>query len=170
VTELLKPARGGFPRPFGCGDYARDLLLGIGPHGAPIIDTDVGATQADIFFYYKNALRRITAIDRATRTEEKRARKEKRLIDPDNIDNLTEEYLARIGYKGIGPTYHSFVSYFSTIQKLGWVEATGREEPSAFQEHYPEGQPRKYFRLTEAGRQASDAEWANPHRALYGKR
>ena len=72
-------------------------------------------------------------------------------------------------YKAQGCRSHSFVSYFSTPQKLGWVEATGREESSAFQEHYPAGQPRRFFRLTKAGKEAGDAAWANPLRALYGR-
>jgi len=71
-------------------------------------------------------------------------------------------------YKAQGARFHSFVVYFSTVQRLGWVEATGKEERSEFQEHYAKGQPRRYFRLTKAGRQASEAAWANPHLALYG--
>lgn len=47
---------------------------------------------------------------------------------------------------------------------------TGREEPSAFQEHYPPWPPRKYFRLTAEGRAASPMAWANPLLALYGER
>jgi DNA-binding PadR family transcriptional regulator len=74
-----------------------------------------------------------------------------------------------MAYKAQGCRSHSFVVYFSNIQRLGWVEATGKEEPSAFQEHYPKGQPRKYFRLTKAGREANEDDWANPLRALYGK-
>ena len=72
-------------------------------------------------------------------------------------------------YKARGCRYHSFVTYFSTIQRLGWVEPTGREEPSAFQQHHATGQPRRYFRLTRAGRDAGAAAWSNPHLALYGK-
>jgi hypothetical protein len=109
-----------------------------------------------------------TALDRATRREEKSARRERRYINPDNITELTNMYLVRMPYKAQGCRSHSFSTYFSTIQKLNWVEAAGKEEPSEFQDHYPEGQPRKYFRLTKKGREASDADWANPHRALYG--
>jgi hypothetical protein len=168
MTLPLRPNRGGFVRPFGCGPFIRDFLLGKGPYGSPVIDPDVGAPQSDIFREYKLALMRATALDRATRTEEKKARKEKRSINPDNIDRLTERYLSRMSYKAHGCRSHSFNTYFSNIQKLNWVEATGKEEPSEFQEHYPEGQPRKYFRLTEKGQEASDDDWANPHRALYG--
>jgi hypothetical protein len=50
------------------------------------------------------------------------------------------------------------------------VKFTGKVEPSAFQDNYPQGQPRKYFRITLAGRQASDEDWANPRRALYGNK
>jgi hypothetical protein len=165
----LKPERGGFLRPFGCGLFTRDYLLGHGPNGSPQIDPDAGAPQADIFYHYKMALMKATALDRATRAEEKSAKREQRPIDPDNIDKLTQQYLSRMPYKAHGCRYHSFVVYFSTIQKLGWVEPTGREEPSAFQDHYPEGPPRRYFRLTRAGRDAGAAAWSNPHLALYGK-
>jgi hypothetical protein len=168
LVEQLKPTRGGFLRPFGCGQFIREFLMGYGPYGSSTIDSDVGACQADIFREYKLALMRATALDRATRAEEKKARREKRAIDPDNIDRLADRYLARMPYKAQGCRFHSFINYFSTIQKLNWVEATGKEETSTFQEHYPEGQPRKYFRLSETGRQASDDGWKNPHRALYG--
>ena len=169
MVELLRPIRGGFLRPFGCGWFIREFLMGSGPYGSPKIDPDIGAPQADIFYQYKMALIRTTAVDRATRLEEKRAKKEKRAIDPIRIEQLTERLIARMPYKAQGCRSHSFVSYFSTPQKLGWVEFTGREEPSAFQEHHPEDQPRKYFRLTQAGLNANDDEWANPHRALYGR-
>jgi hypothetical protein len=169
VLEPLRPKRGGFLRPFGCGPFIRDFLLGRGPYGSSKIDPKVGAPQADIFYHYKMALMRATALDRATRVEERRARKENRPIEPADIERLAERYLARMAYKAQGCRSHSFVVYFSNIQRLGWVEATGHEEPSAFQEHYPKGQPRKYFRLTKAGREASEDEWANPLRALYGK-
>jgi len=170
VTLPLKPSRGGFLRPFGCGWFIREFLIGRGPNGSPTIDPKVGAPQADIFHHYKMALMRVTALDRATKVEERRAQQEKRLIDPENIERLAERYLARMPYKAQGCRFHSFVVYFSTIQKLRWVEFTGREEPSAFQDHYPPGPPRKYFRLTKAGREASDDDWSNPRRALYGKK
>jgi len=168
VVELLRPARGGFLRPFGCGWFIREFLLGNAPNGSPKIDPDAGAPQADIFHHYKMALMRATALDRAVRTEEKHARRERRTIDPANIERLTERYLARMPYKASGCRFHSFVVYFSNLQRLGWVEFTGREEPSAFQDHYPPGPSRKYYRLTEAGREAGDVAWANPHLALYG--
>jgi hypothetical protein len=165
----LKPARGGFVRAIGCGEFIREFLSGHGPNGSPVIDPDVGAPQADIFFHYKTALLKATAIDKATRREEKNAKREERPINPDNIETLIEKYLSRMPYKASGCRYHSFVVYFSTLQRLGWVEETGKVEPSAFQEHYPPGQPRRYYRLTAAGREASDAAWANPQIALYGK-
>jgi len=169
VVELLRPSRGGFLRPFGCGEFIRGFLLGRSPNGSPAIDPHIGAPQADIFYHYKMALMRATALDRAARVEEKRARREKRSIDPANIENLAERYLARMPYKTRGCRFHSFVVYFSTVQRLGWVEPTGKEEPSSFQQQYPPGPPRRYFRLTKAGREADDEAWANPQAALYGK-
>ena len=169
MTLLLKPKRGGFLRPFGCAWFIREFLLGHGPYGSPRIHPNVGAPQADIFHHYKMALRNEAALDKVTRVEEKRARHEKRPIDPDNIDRLAQRFLARMPYKAQGCRYHSFVVYFSNIVRLGWVELTGKETPSSFQDHYPPGPPRKYFRLTKAGREAGDTDWANPLRALYGQ-
>ena len=167
MAELLRPARGGFLRPFGCGWFIREFLLGYAPEGSPIVDPDIGAPQADIFYHYKMALRRATALDRATRVEEKRARREGRLINPDNSEALTSKYLSRMPYKAYGCRYHSFVTYFSTLQRLGWVEPSGRKQSSSFQDNYPAGQPRIYFRLTPAGQAATEVDWANPHLTLY---
>ncbi len=169
MTMLLKPKRGGFLRPFGCGWFIREYLLGKGPYGSPKIDSEFGAPQAVIFHDYKLALMRATAFDRATRLEEKKARREQRRVNPDNIEILAERYLARMPYKAQGCRYHSFVVYFSNIVRLGWVELTGKETRSSFQDHYPMGQPQKYFRLTNPGRKATDSDWANPLRALYSR-
>jgi len=170
VVEPLRPARGGFLRPFGCAWFIREFLLGHAPNGSARIDPNVGAPQADIFYFYKMSLRNATAYDRATKVEEKKAKKEGRPIDPDRIDSLARRYLARLPYKATGARYHSFVVYFSTLRRLKWVEPSGREMPSAFQEHYPPGPPRRYYRLTRAGREASETAWANPHLALYGSK
>jgi hypothetical protein len=164
----LLPRRGGFLRPFGCSRFIRDFLMGNGPYDSPRIDPEVGTPQADIFFQYKTALLKATSLDRATRAEEKRARREKRSIDPENIERFTERYLARMPYKTNGCRYHSFVVYFSNLIRLGWVEKTGREEPSAFQDHYPHGKPRIYFRLTPKGKSAPDNQWDDPRKTLYG--
>jgi hypothetical protein len=168
VTLPLRPRHGGFLRPFGCASFIREFLSGYGPQGSQVIDPEIGAPQATIFREYKLALIRATALDRATRTEEKMARREKRSIDPDNITKLTDKYLTRMPYKAQGCRFHSFCVYFSTLRRLGWVEPTGREEPSAFQDNYPPGPPKRYYRLTPAGRAAGDVAWANPQLALYG--
>ena len=44
---------------------------------------------------------------------------------------------------------------------------TGEDETSAFQENYPDGPPRKYYRLTKKGIEAPDYEWSRPQLALY---
>ena len=169
MVELLRPTKGGFLRPFGCGWFIREYLRGNGPNGSPTTNPEVGAPQADIFYHYKMALRKATALDRATSMEERKARREKRSIEPDNIEKLAENYLARMPYKSTSCRYHSFIVYFSTLHRLGWVEPTGKEEPSSFQGNYPAGPPRKYYRLTPAGKEARDQAWANPQVALYGK-
>ena len=168
MDEVLKPTRGGFVRAFGCGEFIWKFLLGHGPNGSPSIDPEIGAPQVDIFYHYKMALMRATAVDRATRVEEKQARREKRSIEPTNIEKLAERYLSRMPYKSRGCRFHSFVVYFPNLQRLHWVESSGRQDPSSFQDHYPPGPPRRYFRLTDAGRTAPETAWANPQRALYG--
>ena len=170
MTLPLKPKRGGFLRPFGCGEFIRDFLLGIGPFGSLKVDPKEGAPQALIGREYKLAVMRETALDRATRIEEKASRKENRKIDPDIIENLANEIFESLPYKTIACRLHSFRVYFCDLKKLGWVEPTGQEEPSDFQEHFPAGPPRKYFRLTAKGRQALDSAWKNPHKALYPKK
>ena len=170
MVEPLRPKRGGFLRAIGLGLFIRDYLLGRGPQESPSINPAVGSYQSDIFHQYKMALIRATAVDRAVRIEEKQAKKQKRAIDPSRIQELTDKLIARMPYKAQGCRLHSFVVYFSMLQKLGWVEVTGREEHSSFQDNYPKGQPRKYFRITNKGRRAKISEWANPHAALYGRR
>jgi hypothetical protein len=167
VLEPLRPTRGGFLRPFGCGWFIREFLLGNAPHNSPVIEPEVGSPQADIFYHYKQALRLVTAEDRAVRQEEKNARKAKRPINPGNIETLAKKYLERLPYKSRGCRYHSFVTYFSTLQKLAWVEPSGIVEASAFQANYPQGKPRIYFRLTETGKSIPDDLWADPRKALY---
>ena len=99
MVELLRPARGGFLRPFGCGWFIREFLLGHGPYGSPRINPDGGSCQADIFYYYKMALRNEVALDKAARIEEKHAQRQNRQIETDNIDSLTKRYLARMPHK-----------------------------------------------------------------------
>ncbi len=164
----LKPARGGFLRAFGCAWFIREFLLGNGPYDSPKIDPAIGAPQADIFHHYKVALLQSTALDRATREEERQARREKRAIDPAGIEELAKAILEHLPYKSSSCRYHSFVVYFSNLKRLGWVEESGITEPSAYQDRYPDGPPRVFYRLTAKGRAASMAAWANPRVALYG--
>jgi len=162
IELLIKPRRGGFLRPFGCGWFIREFLSGNAPYNSPAINPEEGSPQAEIFFHYKHALMKETATDKAIRFEEKRA------ISPDNIDKLYKNYLERLPYKSQGCRYHSFVIYFSILKKLGWVEPSGKVEPSAFQDNYSQGQPRIYYRLTNSGIEATEYLWANPHKTLYG--
>ena len=141
--------------------------MGHWPNGSPKIDPSVGAPQSDICYHYKKALFKAIAVGRATRQEERQAKREKRPISPDRIERLATRYLLQTPYKSSGCRYHSFVVYFSNLQRLGWVEESGKEERLAFQDSYPLGYPRKFFRLTEVGRAACDAAWGNLLLALY---
>ena len=169
MADPLRPRRGGFVRPFGCGWFIREFLLGRGPNGSPGLDPDVGAPQAEVFYHYKHSLIRAIAVDRATRQEEREARREHRPIDPERIERLITRHVKQVPYRSTGARFHSFIVYVSNLQRLGWVEFTGQEERSAFQDHHPLGPPRRYFRITEAGRAAPDSAWRNPQAALYGE-
>ena len=65
MAMRMAPTRGGFLRPFGCGWFIREFLLGNGPGGSTKIDPNRGSTQTDINFEYKDALARATARERA---------------------------------------------------------------------------------------------------------
>lgn len=170
MVEVVRPPRGGFLRPFGCGWFIREFLMGHGPEGSSRIDPATGAPQADICAEYKGALFRNYVDDAVAREMERRARKGLPALTVAEMDERREYYSARIPYKLTSCRYHSFVVYFSNLQRLGWVEPTGYEETSAFQEHYPPGSPRRYFRLTRAGWEAGDVAWANPLLTLYADR
>ena len=73
----LRPTRGGFFRPFGCGWFIKESLLGHGPEGSAVIDPNRGAPQADIFYHYKLALHRAYAEDAVDWENDERARSDK---------------------------------------------------------------------------------------------
>ena len=165
----VRPNKGGFIRAFGCGMFIRAFLSGRGDEfGAPTIDPARGDCQANCFFYYKLALFRSYAEDAAVREEEQRAKREKRPISPEKIEELTAYYSGRIPYKLTSCRYHSFVNYFGMLKKLGWLEEV-TEEPSGPQEYDPKFQPMRYYRLTKKGFEAGDEQWSNPKLVLYPK-
>ena len=43
MTLPTRPNRGGFLRPFGCGWFIREFLMGRAPQGSPTIDQEIGA-------------------------------------------------------------------------------------------------------------------------------
>ena len=170
MVIAIRPLRGGFLRPFGCGWFIREFLLGHGPEGSKKIDPEAGSWQEDIFYYYKVALHTAFAQDTVAWENDARVRAGKGPYTEAEYAERVDWFLRRIPYKLVKCRFHSFVVYFSNLQRLGWVEPTGFEEPSAFQDHYPPGPPRKYFRLTDKGRKAPDCEWSNPLLTLYGER
>ncbi|KTB48980.1 hypothetical protein DEALK_18270 [Dehalogenimonas alkenigignens] len=162
----LRPSRGGFLRPFGCGWFIREYLLGNGPEGSPRIDPEKGAPQADINYEYKEALARATARERAERIISKQV-----VRGVDVTEELAEEIyqkqLRKVSRKFTHMRYHSFLMYFGVLKRLGWVETTERTEASSIQEHYSDAPRRVYYRLTTKGRIVSDQAWANPLFTLY---
>ena len=166
MVELLSPIRGGFMRPFGCGWFIREFLLGKGPEGSKAINPDRGAPQADINYEYKEALARATAREHAERVIS-------RMI-VSGVD-VTEEQAAKIYQRELNRTsrkfthmrYHSFLVYFGMLKRLSWVEATSETEPSAIQDNYPPAPERVYYRLTREGIAAGEELWSNPLFTLY---
>ncbi|MFW6125528.1 MAG: hypothetical protein ACOC58_00320 [Chloroflexota bacterium] len=165
VTDI-RTNRGGFLRPFGCGWFIREFLLGHRPEGAPAIDPDRGAPQTDIRYHYKAALYRAYARDGAEREISRLVLEGVEVTDA-MAQRIYERYLRRIPYKLTKCRYHSFLVYFRMLKQLGWVEATGEVEPSSIQDNYPAAPPRIYYRLTETGKQAPDWQWSNPQFTLY---
>jgi len=171
MTLPLRPGQGGFLRPFGCGWFIREFLLGHGPEGSPNIDPDRGSTQADICYQYKSALIRAIAQDHA---EKRVSDMVERGVDvtEEMADIIFQDELEKIPHKYTRMRYHSFLIYFSMLKRLGWVKATGETESSIAQEPKPgvvnpQGQPRTYYCLTDKGKKAPDAEWSNPLFVLY---
>ena len=162
----LRPNRGGFLRPFGCGWFIREFLLGKGPEGSRVINPDRGAPQADINYEYKEALARATAREHAERIISR--------MVVSGVD-VTEERAAKIYQRELNRTsrkfthmrYHSFLVYFGMLKRLSWVEATSETEPSAIQDNYPPAPERVYYRLTREGIAAGEELWSNPLFTLY---
>jgi len=167
LVDLLRPARGDFLRPFGCAWFIREFLLGKGPMGSPRIDPDVGASQTDIHRYYKEALHGAYAEDMVALEEEERIRKGLPPLTVEEAEERRGHYLERIPYKLTKMRYPSFTRYFSHLKRLGYVEETGREEPSLVQQSYPPAPPRRYYRLTEPGKRATMEELPDPIMTLY---
>ena len=143
MTIDVKPTRGGFIRPFGCGIFIRDFLRGLGPFGSLKIDPDKGACQEDIFYQYKGALHLAYAEDAVAREQERRAKKGLELYTDEEYAERVDRHFRRIPYKLVKSRYHSFRRYFHWLKQLGWVELTG----STLLNHRSSGPPR----LTSAG-------------------
>ena len=170
MVEQLMPQRGGFIKPFGCGWFIRELLLGHGPEGSPRIDPIRGACQADLFYHYKIALHQAYAQDATDHENEQRINQGKPIYNEQEYRERVDYLMSRMPYKLVKCRYHSFQRYFHLLKQLEWVEPTGEEEPAAMQEYDPEAPPRRYYRLTKKGIEALDREWSNPQLALYPKR
>jgi len=162
----LRPNRGGFLRPFGCGWFIREYLLGNGPEGSRAIDPQQGAPQADINFEYKEALARATARDRAERIISRMVVSGADVTE-EQAEGIYERELKRLSRKFTHMRYHSFLMYFGVLKRLGWVEVTDKTEPSAIQDNYPPAPERTYYRLTKKGIEAGDEFWSNPLFTLY---
>jgi len=166
MTLDIKPTRGGFLRPFGCGWFIREFLLGNGPEGSRVIDQQQGAPQADINFEYKEALARATAREHAERIISRMVVSGADVTE-EQAERIYEREMKRISRKFTHMRYHSFLMYFGVLKRLGWVELAGQTEPSAIQDNYPSAPERTYYRLTNKGIEAGNDLWSNPLFTLY---
>jgi len=166
MTLPLKPQHGGFLRPFGCGWFIREFLLGNGPEGSRVVDPQQGAPQADINFEYKEALARATARERAERIISRMVVGGADVTE-EQADMIYERELKRMSRKFTHMRYHSFLMYFGVLKRLGWVETTNKTEPSSIQDNYPPAPQRVYYRLTKKGVDAGEELWSNPLFTLY---
>jgi len=162
----LRPTRGGFLRPFGCGWFIREFLLGKGPEGSLAIDPERGAAQSDINYEYKEALARATARERAERIISRMVLSGADVTE-EQAERIYERELKKVSRKFTHMRYHSFLMYFGVLKRLGWVETTGQTEASTIQEYYHPAPGRIYYRLTEKGIAAGDELWSNPLFTLY---
>ena len=162
----LRPGRGGFLRPFGCGWFIREFLLGNGPEGSRVVDPQQGAPQADINYEYKEALARATARERSERIISRMVLGGAD-VTIEQADRIYERELKKVSRKFTHMRYHSFLMYFGVLKRLGWVEPAELTEPSTIQDNYPPAPERTYYRLTKKGIQAGDELWSNPLFTLY---
>ena len=166
MVMALRPNRGGFLRPFGCGWFIREFLLGKGPEGSHVIDPERGAAQADINYEYKEALARATARERAERIISRMVVSGVDVTEEQAV-RIYERELKKVSRKFTHMRYHSFLMYFGVLRRLGWVETTEETQPSTIQDNYPPAPSRIYYRLTKNGIEAGDELWSNPLFTLY---
>jgi len=166
MVEPLRPVKGGFLRPFGCGWFIREYLLGRGPEGSRKIDPKLGATQVDICFEYKETLAKVTARERAERIISDKVIK-KIDVSEEEAEDIYQRELKKVSRKFTHMRYHSFLMYFGVLKKLHWVELSGVTEGSGIQDNYSAAPSRVYYRLTAVGKAAGDELWSNPLFTLY---
>ncbi len=167
MVELLRPTNGGFQRLIRTTPFILGYLKGEGPEGSRRIDPNIGAPMTDIHAEYKNALHRIFARETVEKEEEQRIRRGSPAYSEEEFKEREQHFLSRIPYKLFKMRYASFTRYFGHLKRLGWVEESGKTEPSTIQEDYPQAPSRVFYRLTEAGRKATPTQIADPLMTLY---
>jgi hypothetical protein len=82
-------------------------------------------------------------------------------------EEIYQKEVRRVSRKFTHMRYHSFLMYFGVLKRLGWVEVTNKNEPSAIQDNYTLAPKRVYYRLTKEGTKAGEEPWSNPLFTLY---
>ncbi len=133
----LRPRKGGFLRPFGCGWFIREFLLGNGPGGSTKIDPNRGSTQTDINFEYKEAMARATAQEHAESVISRMVLSGVDVTE-EEAGKIYQREMKKVSRKFTHMRYHSFLMYFGVLKRLGWVEVTN----TPFLNHSHSGLPR----------------------------
>ncbi len=133
----IRPTRGGFLRPFGCGWFIREFLLGNGPGGSTKIDPNRGSTQTDINFEYKEAMARATAQEHVEAVISRMVLSGVDVTE-EQAKEIYQREMKKVSRKFTHMRYHSFLMYFGVLKRLGWVEATN----TPFLNHSHSGLPR----------------------------
>jgi hypothetical protein len=162
----LKPNKDGFLRPFGCGWFVREYLLGNRPAGSTKIDPRLGDCQSNVCYQYKEGIARTTAQTRAEKVISDMVVAGTDVTE-EEADKIYQRELKKVSRKFSHMRYHSFLMYFGVLKKLHWVEFTGIVEDSGIQDNYSSAPSRVYYRLTEEGKAAGDELWSNPLFTLY---
>jgi hypothetical protein len=90
----LRPERGGYIRPFGCGWFIREFLLGHGPEGAAVIDPESALVRRHFLPLQKNHPPGLCE-DAVAWENEERIKKGKSIYNEEEYADRFEYFLSR---------------------------------------------------------------------------
>ena len=121
MAESLRPAKGGFLRPFGCGWFIRQYLAGKGPEGSTKIDPIVVLPRSIFALSIKklsprspleNVLKKLSVIKSL----------KKSMSAKKKLKIFINASLKKVSRKFTHMRYHSFLIYFGVESKTRRAE------------------------------------------------